>query len=93
MKLNELRLDEYLDYGLETVSIHPFTFLKWRTLPFDQKATLLNGVRLISQHTSLYHTASIVVVLMLSVATEPLNIYLCHGIQIAFFSSGFAFII
>jgi hypothetical protein len=68
MKLNELlRLDEYLDYGLETVSIHPFT--------------------------SLYHTASIVVVLMLSVATEPLNIYLCHWIQIVFFSSGFAFII
>jgi hypothetical protein len=27
-----------------------FNLLKWRTLPFDQKATLLDGVRIISQH-------------------------------------------
>jgi hypothetical protein len=55
----------------------------------------LDGLETVSIHpfTSLYHTASIVLVLMLSVATEPLNIYLCHGVQIAFFSSGFAFIL
>jgi hypothetical protein len=53
-------------------------------LHFDE---YLDGLETVSIHpfTSLYHTASIVPVRMLSVATEPLNIYLCHGIQIAFF--------